>query len=82
MDAHADFRGFVLGLNDKDQQRLADLAGTTPSNLLLHWIHARRIPKGKDGMNRLYAACVELGAQFTKSQLLAFFYDDSAKVAS
>jgi hypothetical protein len=72
----AEFRKFVLGLDDRQQRRLASLAGTTISNLRSHWIHARRIPKGRHGINRLHEACLELGAKFSKQQLLAFFYDE------
>ena len=53
-------------------------AGTKLSNIRAHWVHARRIPKGKDGINRLHDACLESGATFTKQQLLAFFYAERA----
>ena len=76
MDQPADFKGFFLALSPEQQACLAEQAGTTLSNIRAHWIHARRVPKGRAGVNRLHEACARLGAGFTKQQLLAFFYEE------
>lgn len=77
MDA-ANFRTFFLSLTPEQQQSLADRAGTKVSNIRAHWVHARRVPKGKNGINRLHAACAEFGATFSKQELLEFFYAERA----
>ena len=77
-DQPVDFRAFFLGLSEIEQARLAERAGTKLSNIRAHWIHARRVPKGRMGVNRLHEACIAAGATFTKQQLLAFFYADRA----
>ena len=78
MDQPADFRAFFLALSEADQVLLAQRAGTRLSNIRAHWIHARRVPKGRQGVNRLHEACVAAGATFSKQQLLSFFYAERA----
>ncbi|MEM5371330.1 hypothetical protein V4C53_35595 [Paraburkholderia azotifigens] len=70
----ADFKGFYRSLDAESKKRFAAMAQTTIGNIETHWVYARKIP-GPTRMERLFAACAEFGAQFTKSQLIAFFYE-------
>jgi hypothetical protein len=78
MEAPADFKAFFLSLSADEQRRLAKGAGTKLGNIRAHRIHARRIPKSREAMNRLHEACTAAGAKFTKQELLAFFYAEKA----
>jgi hypothetical protein len=71
MDPAADFKTFFLGLTESDQIRLAQLAGTTVGHIRSHWVSARKVPRK---MDELHVACQALGAQFSKEQLVLFFY--------
>jgi hypothetical protein len=70
----ADFKGFYRSLDAEAKKRFAEAAKTTTGNIETHWVYARKIP-GPTRMERLYAACLEFGANFTKAQLIAFFYE-------
>jgi hypothetical protein len=70
----ADFKGFYRSLDAESKKRFAASAKTTIGNIETHWVYARKIP-GPTRMERLYATCVEFGAQFTKAQIIAFFYE-------
>lgn len=70
----ADFKGFYRSLDTESKKRFAAAAKTTTGNIEAHWVYARKIP-GPTRMERLYAACLEFGANFTKAQLIAFFYE-------
>jgi hypothetical protein len=70
----ADFKGFYRSLDAESKKRFAAAAKTTTGNIETHWVYARKIP-GPTRMERLYVACVDFGANFTKAQLIAFFYE-------
>lgn len=70
----ADFKGFYRSLDADAKKRFATSARTTTGNIETHWVYARKIP-GPTRMERLYATCIEFGADFTKAQLIAFFYE-------
>lgn len=70
----ADFKSFYRSLDADAKKRFASSAKTTTGNIEAHWVYARKIP-GPTRMERLYAACIEFGADFTKAQLIAFFYE-------
>ncbi|TCK39677.1 hypothetical protein B0G84_5017 [Paraburkholderia sp. BL8N3] len=70
----ADFKGFYRSLDAEARKRFADSAKTTTGNIEAHWVYARKIP-GPTRMERLYAACLEFGASFSKPELIAFFYE-------
>lgn len=70
----ADFKGFYRSLDAESKKRFAAAAKTTTGNIEAHWVYARKIP-GPTRMERLYSACVEFGANFTKAQLITFFYE-------
>jgi hypothetical protein len=75
----ADFKAFFLSLSDEQQLELAHRAGTTVGNIRAHWMHARKVPRKMDA---LYAACLHLGARFSKEQLVVFFYARSGAAAA
>lgn len=70
----ADFKSFYRSLDADSKKRFAAAAQTTVGNIESHWQYARKIPN-PTRMERLYAACVQFGADFTKAQLIAFFYE-------
>lgn len=70
----ADFKGFYRSLDAQAKKRFAESAKTTTGNIETHWVYARKIPN-PTRMERLYVACLEFGANFTKAQLIAFFYE-------
>lgn len=73
----ADFRAFFLGLSQEDREALATRAEYRPQYIRIHLAAPagrRKVPK-KDGMDRLFAACQERGATFTKAALVAWFYE-------
>lgn len=72
----ADFKAFYRSLDADSRRRFAAAAKTTVGHIDAHWQYARKIPN-PTRMERLYAACVQFGANFTKSQLIAFFYESN-----
>jgi hypothetical protein len=70
----ADFKGFYRSLDSEARRRFAEAAQTTVGHIETHWQYARKIPN-PTRMERLYAACIQFGADFTKAQLIAFFYE-------
>jgi hypothetical protein len=72
----ADFKAFFFGLDRAEHEALAQRAGYTAEYIRVHLTAPpgrRKVPK-KGGIGRLFIACVELGASFSKSQLVAYFY--------
>jgi hypothetical protein len=72
----ADFKGFYRSLDADAKKHFAVAAKTTTGNIETHWVYARKIP-GPTRMERLFCACVDFGAVFTKAQLIAFFYESN-----
>ncbi|PRE20316.1 hypothetical protein [Burkholderia multivorans] len=70
----ADFKGFYRSLDAEARKRFAELAQTTVGHIETHWQYARKIPN-PTRMERLYMACVQFGASFSKPELIAFFYE-------
>lgn len=70
----ADFKAFYRSLDADAKRRFAAAAQTTVGHIETHWQYARKIPN-PTRMERLYAACVQFGATFTKAELIAFFYE-------
>jgi len=75
MDApKQDLKTFFLGLNTGEQERFAQRAGTTVGYLRAHLIRGGRVPRPAL-MESLAEACKEFGAELSKEDLLAFFYN-------
>jgi hypothetical protein len=70
----ADFKSFYRSLDRDQKVTFAAEAGTSTRYIETHLVYARKIP-GPTRMEKLYAACVQFGATFTKAQLIAFFYE-------
>jgi hypothetical protein len=70
----ADFKSFYRSLDAESKKRFAVAAKTTTGNIEAHWVYARKIP-GPTRMERLFSACLQFGANFTKAELIAFFYE-------
>ncbi|MBY0411362.1 MAG: hypothetical protein K2Q97_14865 [Burkholderiaceae bacterium] len=71
------FKSFYTALPDDRRTAFAEAAGTTTGYIESHLIapaHRRKVPN-KPLMDRLSAACGQFGADFSKEQLLAYFYE-------
>jgi hypothetical protein len=69
-----DFRTFYRSLTSEQKEQFIKAAGTSKRYIETHLVYARKIP-GPKLMDDLYNACAQLGATFTKSELIAFFYE-------
>lgn len=69
-----DFKSFYRSLTSEQKKSFAEQAGTTPRYIETHLVYASKVP-GPNLMERLYNACVEFGASFTKTELIEFFYE-------
>ena len=77
MDApKQDLKTFFLGLEPSEQERFAQRAGTTVGYLRAHLIRGGKVPRPAL-MESLAEACKQFGAEFSKEDLLAFFYNRS-----
>ncbi|HDR9497086.1 TPA: hypothetical protein QDC06_000274 [Burkholderia cepacia] len=70
----ADFKRFYRSLDADARKRFATAAQTTVGHIETHWQYARKIPN-PTRMERLYGACIQFGADFSKAQLITFFYE-------
>lgn len=71
------FKTFYQALSEERRAAFADAAQTTTGYIETHLIapaKRRRVPN-KPLMDRLAVACTEFGAEFSKEQLLAYFYE-------
>ncbi|WP_024904493.1 hypothetical protein [Robbsia andropogonis] len=69
----ADFKGFYRSLDMASRERFASIADTTTTYIEVHLVYGRRIPRPKS-MEKIFDACQQMGASFSKADLLDFFY--------
>lgn len=69
-----DFKTFYRSLTKEQKTEFASDVGTTNRYIETHLVYARKIP-GPKLMERIYAACIKFGADFSKADLIAFFYE-------
>jgi hypothetical protein len=70
----SDFKALYRSLTKEQRVKFAEEAGTTTRYIDTHLVDARKIP-GPKLMERLYVACVQSGARFSKADLVSFFYE-------
>lgn len=78
------FKTFYVGLSEPRRAEFASAAGTTTGYIEAHLIappRRRKVPN-KPLMERLAAAGAQFGAEFTKEQLVAYFYESPAEELS
>ncbi|WP_051423896.1 hypothetical protein [Bordetella petrii] len=73
-----DFKAFYHSLDPAQRQAFAEAAGTTTGYIEVHLVRAARIPR-KDKMDALWGACQRFGANFSRSDLIQFFFNAPAK---
>lgn len=66
-------RTFYRGLPVALKRKFAEEAGTTTSYMESHLVYARKLPR-KETFDRLWKACDAFGAEFSREDLLTFFY--------
>ncbi|WP_429497072.1 hypothetical protein ACQUFY_10895 [Robbsia andropogonis] len=70
------FRNFYLALTKEQREAFAVLAGTTEKYIAVKLVRAAAVPRPAQ-MERLWEACLEFKAPFSRSDLLHFFYPES-----
>lgn len=68
-----DLKTFYQGLSGDQRKRFAEIAGTSTAYIEVHLLPGRKMPRPRL-IEKLGAACVELGGAITQEELLAFFY--------
>jgi len=70
----ANFKSFYRSLDASAKKPFAEAAKTTVRYIETHLVYARKIPS-PTRMEWLHQACLQFGAQFSKADLIAFFYE-------
>ncbi|VVE10073.1 hypothetical protein [Pandoraea commovens] len=72
-----DFKTYYQGLSQDERKKFATHANTSTAYIEVHLLPRRKIPK-PPLLDGLASACLAMGADITKGDLLAFFYRTEA----